>query len=483
MEKTNEAVASAAIKTQSDLSTNAIIDSLKEQANAILSSVLGSTPLQSFSIGQLGNIPYYWKNPSNFNFNSKTYKWISRNLKANANPLQQDEDFVNYYIDALSKVNFSLSQADTQKLNKAKDNATNQQLALLTVWEEAFGGFPEGKGQKIDNICTEIATKWADPPTTLTKIKNAVNPNAVLNNIPASGETVAPIFFNWLNAIGDSVSLQNNVTMNNAYLAKALAAAQSPDGDNGGLTLDNNLIAPSFQVATPVNDILNGLKNTSTQIQISMNVSRYSDNEYQVSVNGSTGFRIPIMDFFTLGIGAKTNYFSSNIAQSSNQTTIKMTFTGITLMNFGPDSFSESILKNWYWMKPITDAIKNADSDVSGFKFSPKPQIDFSKNGPFGFLMGVAISNYPNVEITVKSSNYQEMVTTFEQEASVKLSFLGIPLGKGSESTYSKSVKTDASSSTIVITLNPPADMVAGASVDSVGWVIGVQPNYPTSNS
>jgi hypothetical protein len=138
-------------------------------------------------------------------------------------------------------------------------------------------------------------------------------------------------------------------------------------------------------------------------------------------------------------------------------------------------------------MDPVTEAIQNGlpAKDVTGFRFvtDNPPVKDFSKNGPFGYLDGAAIANYPEVEITVKSADYEKIEKTFEQQSSVSLSFLGIPLGGASESTYSHSVQVDASSSTIVITLTPPATMVAGNAVDSVGWILGVQPMFPASNT
>lgn len=462
------------------LQANAIIDALKSQANQILSAALGSTPLEAFNIGSEGNYPYYWQDPRNLQFNAKTYGWISGNLKAGASPLQFDAVFTNLYIRALSSVSYSLSSADQAKLNAAAANATQQQTAVLNAWNQAFGSLPSGPGQPIDNIAAEIATQWAQPPTTLNDIKNAININQLLNNVPASGAPVVPVFANWLNALGEAVSLENNVTMNNAYVARALAAAQTPTAANGGLQLDNNIVSPAYNMATQLSAILNGLKNTQQACTLQMDVSRSSESEYQVRMSGGTQFAIPVLDFLTLKVGANANYFHSDMATSSNSVSVKMTFPGVTLVNFGPADFTQSPPRYWFWMEPIREAIQNTGKDTSSFKFSPDPQIDFSDNGPFAYLMGVAISNYPSMEITVKGANYQFIQTTFQQSASVGISFLGIPLGiGGSESSYSNNVSTNASQQSVTIKLNPPPELVAGNQVDSVGWVLGVQPNYP----
>lgn len=402
-------------------------------------------------------------------------------VTSNITPKQLDQSFNSIYIDAFGKVAYSLSSADQAKLNQAHQDATNQQVALLNAWKNAYGSFPPGDGQPIDRIVSTIATKWADPATTLTQIQTSTNINQLLNKTPASGKPIIPVLANYLNALGSAISLENNSTLNQAYLGRALANVQNPTANNGGLQTDDGVFRPAYQIATQLADIINGLKGKGNAISLKMSVSRYSESEFSVSISGGTAFNVPIFDLFTLSVDAQARYFSDHIATSSNTTEIELTYTGVTLVNYGPVAYDLSIPDNyWYWTKPITDAIKNGDSDVSGFKFSPKPQIDFSESGPFGYVTGVAISNYPSVKITVTSSDYKSIETTFEQKVTVGLSFLGIPLRiQGSESTYSHNVSVNSSSQTVTITLDPPQELIAGNAVDSVGWVLGVQTEYP----
>ncbi|MEY8758181.1 lamin tail domain-containing protein [Chryseobacterium tongliaoense] len=457
-----------------------IIAELQKQANSIFSSIL-KTPLSQLTITDKGNFPYYWQNPTNLAFNNKTYNWIASNLKANTTPVQLDQVFTNFYTQVLSKVVYSLSTSDTAALNTAQQNAVNQQVALLNSWKQAYGSLPPATPtmQPIDVIMNTIATQWASPKTTLSEIQVSKNLNKLLNNTPASGKVILPVLANYLNALGASVTLQNNVTMNNGYVSTALGNVQSPSADNGGLTLDNNTTVPAFQMTTQISDILNGLKNTSQAVNLAMEVSRETSDRFTVSVSGSTGFSIPILDFLTVGVSGNAKYFSDSLATSENKISVSMSFTGATLVNFGPSNYNTATGLNWAWFAPIQEAIKNGSKDVTGFKFSPNPNIDFSQNGPFGVLNGVAISNYPTIVIKVTSSNYQSIQKTFEQSSSVKVSFLGIPLASASESTYSSSTSVDSSSSTITITLNPPQDLIAGNSVDSLGWVLGAVLDYP----
>ncbi|AZB10820.1 lamin tail domain-containing protein [Chryseobacterium sp. G0162] len=462
-----------------------LITELKDKANDILSSVL-STELSSITINGKGNFPYYWQDPSNLKFNKKTYDWISSNLKANTEPVQLDQVFTNYFIDVFSKVNYSLSEEDTVILNDAHKNATDQQMALLNAWVGAYGSLPPATEtmQPIDIIMNKIATEWANPATTLSQIQKSDNLDALLNKTPASGQPILPVLANYLNALGATISLQNNVTMNNGYLSRVLKNVQQPKKDNGGLQLNDDSVLPAFQVTTPLSDILNGLKNTSQAAQIDMEVKRESESRFQVSVQGKTGFSIPIFDFFTLGIGGNANYFSEDIAISKNSIKISMSFTGVTLVNFGPTDFNIASNMYWAWFDPIRKAeVNSADKEkekhISGYKFSPNPATKFGPDGPFGLLNGVAISNYPSVEITVTGEDYKSIQKTFEQSSSATLSFLGIPLASVTESTYSSSIQVDSSKSTIKITLTPPQSLIAGNNRDSIAWVLGAIVDYP----
>jgi hypothetical protein len=462
-----------------------IVGVLKEQANAILSAALGSTPLEAFNIGATGNMPYYWQDPNSDKFNSRTYDWIKCALKAGAMPIQQDEVFTNHYIEVMSKVEYSLSSADQDQLSKAKADATDQQGAVLRAWKDAFGSLPSGQGQPIDLITEEIATKWADPPTTPQALQQSVNINALLNKMPASGRTVLPVFASWLNAVSSSIALINNSILNSTYLTKAVDAAQAPTEANGGLELNTQQMVPAYNMATQLSDIQNGLKNSAQAVKLKMKITRTTETECQVDVEGGTSFSIPVFKLFSLDVGGNAHYFESELATTGNEVTVNMSFPGVTHISFGPAAFDMSPPRNWLWMTPIRDAIKNKDKDkssFSGYKFSVFPDVDFGKNGPFAYLMGAAISRYPTVEITVKSSSYERIQKTFEQSASVGISFLGIPLGLGgSESSYSNKITTNASDSSVTITMSPPNEEKAGSAVDSMAWVLGVQPNYPAA--
>jgi hypothetical protein len=455
-----------------------IIKALTDEVNSIL-GVISGEQLVPFSPGALGIFPYYWQNPGTLQFNTTTYKWIQAALRPGAAPVQLDQSFTNHFIGALGSVEYKLSSADEEKLTKAKNNSVNQQMAFLNAWKSAFGSIPAGK--PIDDIIFTIGNTWAKPAVTFADMQSTGNLQKLLNNAPPSGETILPYLSSYLDALGDGMHLENEIAMNRHYLATALTAAQNSDASNGGLPTDDGQIQPAYAVSTPLADILNGLQSSSAA-KISMQITRTSESEVTIHMQGQTSFTMPIGDFFDLSVDASASYFSDTIATSSNKVSIQMDFTGLTLVNYGPVTFDMPTERYWYWTKPIQDAISNGDQEVSGFKFSPvRNKTDFSSNGPFGYLTGVAISNYPSITITVESAYYESIKTTIKQTVSVGLSFLGIPLGGGSESTYKQTASSDDSKSTVTITLAPPPPKVEGTVEDQRGWILGVQTLFPVA--
>ena len=97
---------------------------------------------------------------------------------------------------------------------------------------------------------------------------------------------------------------------------------------------------------------------------------------------------------------------------------------GSYALNFGPKDFNIASNMYWAWFDPIRKAqINSADKEnISGYKFSPRSGMKFGPEGPFGLLNGVAISNYPTVEITVTGEDYKSIQKTFEQSSSATLS-------------------------------------------------------------
>jgi len=119
--------------------------------------------------------------------------------------------------------------------------------------------------------------------------------------------------------------------------------------------------------------------------------------------------------------------------------------------------------------------------DVSGFKFSPKPQIDFSESGSFGFLTGVAIAKNISVTITRKSDDNKAIANALKEDYSANSNCHGRPLDALSAKTdYSVSVESKDTDSSVTVCVKSFVSCTSD-SIDSTAFVLGVKTNYPVS--
>jgi hypothetical protein len=441
---------------------------------------------QAFQVGSLGNFPYYWYDPTNLKFNEKTYKWISAGLKAHSLPVELDQPFTNQFIAALSKVYYTLSKKDQEALARMEQVLRTQQGALLKKWQDTFHALPERTDDMapIDAIINEITQTWASPPTNLTELQITQGLSSRLNNMPSGGDALLPTLANYLNALQSSISLVNATTMNQSYLQQALSAVQAPSLSNGAIETSDGLIRPAYSVNTPLDEILQGLNSTdlSNTLTNKMSVQRNSLTDCSVMTNSSAPDRVPISDFLTIETLDGLDLFKTHVIAGTEPAEIDLTFMGITTVHFGPADFSMANMRNWYWMVPINQAIANEGQDVSGFKFRPKPQIDFAKAGPFGFLTSVTISKKASLTITSKSDKCKEIAEAIKTSPSVRLKFLNRPISMGVNDSpkYDITLAEKAGDTLVEINLNPSAEH-ARDSLESTAFVICVQTKYPSA--
>ena len=469
-----------------------VIEFLRDSATSILGSALSNETLSAFYAGGAGGFPFNWQDTTDpTQFNQKTYDWIEKNLKGGSAPdytHAEGDTFINEYISAITAVGYHLSSSDQAQLTKDNQQTVEQATALVNNWYHTWHSYPDQKGSTpLQKILKEIEMNWGPDGKTVSlyQMRQCPDLNSLLVNTPPDGYAILPLLANWLAAADASIGLMNSITMNGGYLTNAADGAKMPNKMNGGMLTNDGSgkYYPAYSVSPQMSTIQNFMQGESNKLEMSATIQRSSESEYKVNISSGVEVEIPVEDWFTAKVGANAHYFRDEIATSSNEVTMSLTYTGVNLVHFEPMPYSESENQGWYFIQPIMDSIKNGEQDVTGFKFSPNPNIDWSENGPFSFLSGVAIANYPTVTITVKGSNYQSIATTFEQSVDTSFSFLGIPLGlDGSENTYSHSVTTDSTTETITITLSPPKAMIGGVVNDSVAWVLGAVVEYPCSN-
>jgi hypothetical protein len=183
----------------------------------------------------------------------------------------------------------------------------------------------------------------------------------------------------------------------------------------------------------------------------------------------------PTLDFLTIQSPDLTFDLDRYVSTSSQPVQIEMTFQGLTFVDFGPVPFDPATDTNWFWMAPILEAIRNTGQNVSGFRFSQPPPIDFSQNGSFGFVTRVGLTKYPSISVTAPAP----------PQPSLRQELLASPVARVTVAAQTPNEdytvsEVDGSTGSFSVKFTPPADP---GSVDSTAFVVGVNTSYPGSGT
>lgn len=423
-----------------------------------------SESLVPFQVSALGNFPYYWQDPSTLRFNALTYGWINASLKPAACPVELDNaTFTTYYIRALGSVAYSLSTADEAALSAAQRQATEQQTLVLQAWRTAFGALPVPPPplMPIDTILDIVATEWADPPTDLLAMQAAKDLKTLLNCAPPHGEPVVNAVANYLAVLGAVVPLLNATPMNNGRVQTALRNVQNPTLAGGGLLTNDGALRPAYRVLTPLADILSGLGDPTKAMSLELSIERGSETAVNVFGDTIEPFVAALDELIAITPAG------SDISLLEQCSRVVVRFEGFTRVRYGPTPYDIEKGTSWFWMQPIVEAIANGKRDVSGFHFSPRPLIDFSACGPFGFLTEVLISRLPSFALEVPTPPAAALAETWN------VSFLGIDLSR-----YTVSSQRSLTANSATVTLAP---MIEDNVLDSRAWVHLAAPDFPAA--
>ncbi len=239
-----------------------ILNQLKDKANKILSAA-HNVKLDTYHVQSAGHFPHIFEDSSDLLFNEKTYKWLNKCLEKRkaGGPVTIEGDYNGKYLRVFTKINYNLSTEDQVKLNKANQDAEEQQRALLKKWRDTKQKLPADKNP-IDGVIEVVRTEWATKKeTTLMQMQKARDLHRLLGNAPASGQPVIPILANYLRAIGSAISIINDKSLNDGILGDVRDAINLPSEINGGIRLNDGTkdFHPAYAVSTPQDNVLEGL--------------------------------------------------------------------------------------------------------------------------------------------------------------------------------------------------------------------------------
>ncbi|NVJ71580.1 MAG: hypothetical protein HWE08_14565 [Alphaproteobacteria bacterium] len=461
---------------------------------------------------------FYFKSPTTSEINDNLYNNI---LSPRAAGMGQQyginqakleaSTFINAYNQLYLSLRYQLSQADQaieQKLVAAVAGTITSLRPTWNAWVQAYGSSATPPIPALNMNDTNVAlmqltgtlqTQWVNPQYT-EKLQNDpsypyVHMNdfdTIFNQIPP---TVPALMRDQIKQVYNAQGAEGGLTAQVANATQTLNGIrnniQHPTAANGGLKLTGSskmIPGMTFQPADPITLVNELAANPPTQVfKYSSTVTRSEDETLSVSVSGSGGINIPILDFFSIGTGGG---FSSSIFQeefAGSKYSVDVTVNNATLQpmfTVEPQLYNISTAQGWLSSDPVKQALANGgNTDVTGYVFDGGvPSFNFGEGGDLGFINAIVFSQFLELSITFDQCNSKQVKEYFEQHASATLRFLGIPLGGVSESSsysYNYSAETDTS---ITVTMKPNAPGYVPGGTDitqSLCNLVAVGVKYP----
>jgi hypothetical protein len=280
------------------------------------------------------------------------------------------------------------------------------------------------------------------------------------------------------------VSANNQLAQTKLALSPAPAALPVEGWMQTSDDKGNMLIVPEIDIDESTANIQNNLLpsgGTGKSFSASFTASQGSSNTVDVTASTGGGAVGDLDFFFTLSgsASASLNIFSADSSQKSVE--VGLQFNGVTTVTPKPYPYSITSGKGWWNPDPVQNAAQNesgSSANESGYYFTPKPPYNFGTNGDFGFLSRLLISQQPVLTLKYNTSNYSAYQKTFQEQSHWGISFLGIPLGGGSQSYYECDTSYDSSSQTVTVTMTPVGNTTPVTPTDQLAYVVGGEVNW-----
>lgn len=477
-------------------------ETINAQAQQQLGNLLHGT-ITPIELGSQGDFPWFWQDAEG-NFNANTFDYLSRR----ATPGQHGgvalgDSFLDAYAESLQDLAWKLSADDQQLLNKTQLAATVQAGAVVSAYEQTMGAITPDQiataaktlgytPRKVDFVIAyAVGFQWSGQslktgaaPLSYQTLASARNLTSLLPAMPPTAGSILPAVVNYLQVTNSIVSLQDSSSNAMWMRAQLLANTQTPTLANGGVTTITSggatAVRPGYNINMAPADILNSLSNTGSSLTVTMNAARQDASTLSVDIEGHTGFTLPL-DFIGIRVGASAQYSLFEANGSGASATVSMTFPGLTVVPMAPNTWQQDTSSGgqtvgWFYKTPIAQAA--AASGKTGWVFSPVPPYNFAPGGDFGWLSALVVSGYPTITIEYSQGDYSEFSKTFAQHFEAEVSLFGIPLGGGSESTFSGQSSSKSTDGTFTITLTPPAQTSTVNAFDQRAYVLGGQVVY-----
>jgi hypothetical protein len=477
--------------------TKKLNDATLQAVRSVLATLTDTSGLQAYNQDGVGNFPYWLTTGPQRSFNNMTYEWIDQVVAYDpqTGALKNTGDRMTGQLATVvyPKLSYALNGADSAKLQATQTQTAAQGNALITAYTQNVAPIPPGTANNLDYVTSQILG-WGptDKPLTLMALENSLDLREDLPNMPASGQAVLPALTIWLNASSSTLSLQSAVSSGtnwSSYLGKAV---RSPNADSSVATLDPKdataqpVKKPKWTINEDANTLLNGLKNSEKKVTVSISARSMSSATSELQINGQAAGRFG-WDFLTFGVSGKVSYNVYTANTSAASVSVEIIYPGVTAVTVKPMAAQRSGNGGIGWMDQtdLTQASKNGQQlppPESGYVFTPAlpSSISMRKQGNFGYLNTIIISNQPTIKITYSGGDSSTYKSVFQQSSSWQVKLLGIfTVASGSQSYYKAKVEEHASGSGFSVTIAPDGTEFNVPDAQKTANVLAANPTWP----
>lgn len=467
---------------------NVVLTTIQSAAQPT-AAALGMTSMLPVDEGSLGDFPWFWQNGTSFNAN--TYNWLNHLFAYNNDGYVTTDgtSAMTAYYNVMQQIAYTLDAADTSAYTAANQAASAVAQAVVTDYTSTIGPFPGTVGPSLVpqlNYVMSQVLGWGTPGLTLGQLRSSINPRSLLPNVPLGADQLVDDLMTYLSQTASIANIQaaavsfnaqitdirNNLTTMPATATKGYMTVIT-DGAQASvvpqITIDESV--PLIQSA------LHPASGTGNSFSATYTVSNMNQSTMQLSAAGGASATGDVDFFLTLSAGANWSYNMSKFDESQSGLQVTLTFNGVTTVTPAFAPFQVTDLTGYWDPLPIREAA-NPPQGQSSYGFTAAQPYDFGPNGDFGFISRLMISQQPVITLVYSTSNVQAFQDAFKEQASFSVSFLGIPLGGASQSSYTAHVSQNSQAGTVTITLSPPATP-PGAATDQLAYVVGAQMQWP----
>lgn len=391
-----------------------------------------------------------------------------------------NNQFSTLYSRILGAAQYQYSAADQKVINDPAID--NQRIAIVNTAQSggfaaAYGVSPVTYQTVMGAVLKNFSSDATDWSTTNIAAAAKKLPNA---GFPGLAQAISQNI-QLLAALNRIIGQQEAAS---AELTAAATNATSPSAENDGLQTS----ASTWYVGwtpLPSNAQIQGGLDSGSMVSVEVAASNFTSTDASLSINGKTGFTIPILDVVDIGFSASSSYDWSKHTSSSSSLEMTIEYPGVTLVQIDPLTLSADNTTGWYDESLLKSIVSGSgDDSVSGFKIDPSSQyaVDkmFGKGKPFSRFRTLVVSQAPTITMVFSADMANSVESSFKEQASVDVKLFGLfSVGSFNESYGITKVNKDSASGKVTVVLAPPKITGTVPLNQQVCNVLGGVADYP----